>query len=134
MLIAGILSSCTGGTWPDTDPRTALTEFSNRVAQAEHVLVTKPAEGGTPTSLTLSGADAHAIVKAASSSKLCGDILPNEKALRVVFFKGTNLLGTLATWEGRLWPQRTNQDYLFEYEDSTGTLSNLMKIPPERWH
>jgi hypothetical protein len=109
-------------------------KFSERIAQADRVVVTKPGQDGTPASLAVSGADAQGIVKAVASAQQSGDVPPDANALKIEFFKGTNLLGALLTSEGCFWPQTPGRDYLVEYWDGTGTLTNFVRSSSEKWH
>ena len=106
-------------------------KFSHQIARADRVIVTKSGNGTAPLTMTLNGEDAHGAIEAVASAERCGDVAPDAKALKVVFCRGTNLLGTILTSEGFFW---TPSEGNLEYRDNTGSLRSLEKLPPERWH
>ena len=118
MLLAfAVLSGC------DRHPK-----FADQIAKADRLVVTKKVKGRGFVSMSLDGERARDVVSAVNSGELYGDVAPPVDAAKIEFFKGTNSLGSMYSYDGIFWTKDG------EFSDQTGALRMLEKAPAEKWH
>jgi hypothetical protein len=103
-------------------------KFADQIAKADRFVVTKKVGGRGVVSMSVEGEKAREVVSAVNSGEIWGDVAPPVEALKIEFYKGTNDLGSMHTYEGIFWTKDG------EYSDHTGTLRMLERTPAEKWH
>jgi hypothetical protein len=103
-------------------------KFADQIARADRLIVTKKVGGRGVVSMSVDGEKAREVASAVNSGEIWGDVAPPVEALKIEFYRGTNTLGSMYTYEGIFWTKDG------EYSDHTGTLRMLERTPPEKWH
>jgi hypothetical protein len=103
-------------------------KFADQIAKADRLVVTKKVEGRGVVCMSVNGEKAREVVSAVNSGEIYGDVAPPVGALKIEFYRGTNTLGSMYTYEGIFWTKDG------EYSDHTGSLRMLERAPAEKWH